>query len=80
MKATQEPKEKSAASRRERASETRRHAPERRTLPDPRHLDDIPAAGAHAAFHLVNEDATPGAGVLPSHGRRSGKEVDGAAG
>ena len=38
-----------------------------------------PAAGAHAAAHLVNEDATPGAGCLPSHGY-SGREVDGAAG
>ena len=38
-----------------------------------------PAAGAHAAPHLTNEDATPGAGVLPSHGH-DGKEVDGAAG
>lgn len=41
---------------------------------------DTPAAGAHAASHLVNEDATPGAGVLPSHLHRSGKEVDGGAG
>lgn len=38
-----------------------------------------PAAGAHAAAHLVNEDATPGAGCLPSHGY-AGREVDGAAG
>lgn len=38
----------------------------------------IPAAGAHAAGHLVNEDATPGAGALPSHAH--GREVDGAAG
>lgn len=41
---------------------------------------DVPAAGAHAAHHLINEDATPGAGVLPSRAHRSGKEVDGAAG
>ena len=40
----------------------------------------IPAAGAHAAGHLVNEDATPGAGALPSHAHASGREVDGAAG
>ena len=40
---------------------------------------DSPAAGAHAAAHLINEDATPGAGCLPSHGY-SGREVDGAAG
>ena len=38
-----------------------------------------PAAGAHAAAHLINEDATPGAGCLPSHGY-SGREVDGAGG
>ncbi len=37
-----------------------------------------PAAGAHAAGHLVNEDATPGAGALPSHAH--GRDVDGAAG
>ena len=40
----------------------------------------VPAAGAHAAGHLVNEDATPGAGALPSHAHASGREVDGAAG
>lgn len=39
-----------------------------------------PAAGAHAADHLVNEDSTPGAGALPSPSHRSGKEVDGGAG
>ena len=37
------------------------------------------AAGAHAAPHLVNEDATPGAGALPNHAH-AGKEVDGGAG
>ena len=37
------------------------------------------AAGAHAAPHLINEDATPGAGALPSHSH-DGKEVDGGAG
>ena len=41
---------------------------------------DTPAAGAHAADHLVNEESTPGAGALPSHSHRSGKEVDGGAG
>ncbi len=39
-----------------------------------------PAAGAHAAGHLVNEDLTPGAGALPSHAHKAGKEVDGGAG
>ena len=38
-----------------------------------------PAAGAHAAPHLTNEDATPGAGALPSYAH-DGKEVDGGAG
>ena len=38
-----------------------------------------PAAGAHAAQHLINEDATPGAGALPSHSH-DGTEVDGGAG
>ena len=41
---------------------------------------DTPAAGAHAADHLINEDVTPGAGALPSYANRSGKEVDGGAG
>ncbi len=39
-----------------------------------------PAAGAHAAEHLINEDATPGSGALPSSAHRSGEEVDGGAG
>ena len=39
-----------------------------------------PAAGAHAAAHLTNEDATPGSGALPSHAHASGKDVDGGAG
>ena len=43
-------------------------------------LDDSPAAGAHAASHLINEDATPGAGALPSYAHAGGKEVDGGAG
>ena len=38
-----------------------------------------PAAGAHAAPHLVNEDATPGAGALPNYAH-DGREVDGGAG
>jgi hypothetical protein len=38
-----------------------------------------PAAGAHAAAHLTNEDATPGAGALPNLAH-DGREVDGAAG
>ena len=42
--------------------------------------DGSPAAGAHAASHLINEDATPGAGALPSYAHASGKEVDGGAG
>ena len=40
----------------------------------------IPAAGAHAAGHLTNEDATPGSGALTSRAHASGKEVDGGAG
>ncbi len=39
-----------------------------------------PSAGAHAANHLINDDATPGSGALPSHSHRSGKEVHGGAG
>ncbi len=39
-----------------------------------------PAAGAHAAEHLINDEATPGSGALPSVAHRSGKDVDGGAG
>ena len=39
-----------------------------------------PAAGAHAASHLTNEDATPGSGALTSRANASGREVDGGAG
>ena len=41
---------------------------------------EAPAAGAHAADHLINEEATPGAGALPSSAHRAGREVDGGAG
>lgn len=41
---------------------------------------DPPAAGAHAAQHLVNADATPGAGALPGHSVGPGKDVDSGAG
>ena len=62
---------------RERSSEARAAAPAK---PVPTPFQHAPAAGAHAASHLVNEDATPGAGALPSHAHSSGKEVDGGAG
>jgi hypothetical protein len=39
-----------------------------------------PAAGAHAASHLVNEDATPGSGILSSGPHSAGREVDSGAG
>jgi hypothetical protein len=39
-----------------------------------------PPAGAHAAPHLTNEDATPGAGALTSMARGSSRYVDGGAG
>ncbi len=72
------------ASRKARTDEARSHAPARPQLQQQqlqqRMHEDAPAAGAHAARHLVNEDATPGAGALPSHSHRSGKEVDGGAG
>lgn len=64
-------------SRKERSNEARDHAPVR---PGAATTHESPAAGAHAAHHLVNEEATPGAGALPSHAHRSGKEVDGGAG
>ena len=62
---------------RERSSEVRATGP---ANAKPTQHHEAPAAGAHAASHLINEDATPGAGALPSHGHRSGKEVDGGAG
>ena len=73
----------SIQSRKERSSEARGHAPERPRIlfqQQPILLDDVPAAGAHAARHLINEDATPGAGVLPVHAQAFGREVDGGAG
>jgi hypothetical protein len=39
-----------------------------------------PPAGAHAAPHLTNEDATPGAGALTSQDRGSSRYVDCGAG
>ena len=62
---------------RERSNEARVVAPAKSNRASDQ---EPPAAGAHAASHLVNEDATPGAGALPSHAHRSGKEVDGGAG
>lgn len=46
----------------------------------PAHQSPPPAAGAHAASHLTNEDATPGSGALTSRANASGREVDGGAG
>ncbi len=43
-------------------------------------LSAAPAAGAHAAAHLTNHDATPGCGALTSAAHASGREVDGGAG
>jgi hypothetical protein len=44
--------------------------------------DSLPAAGPHAAPHLTNPDATPGAGVMPDYGPASSKhgDVDGGSG
>ena len=39
-----------------------------------------PSAGAHAAQHMVNDEATPGWVALPSHAHKAGKDVDGGAG
>jgi hypothetical protein len=46
----------------------------------PAYQSPPPAAGAHAAGHLTNEDATPGSGALTSRSNASGREVDGGAG
>ncbi len=62
---------------RERSSEVRATGPANLM---PTQHQESPAAGAHAASHLINEDATPGAGALPSRAHSSGKEVDGGAG
>ncbi|MBM6594100.1 hypothetical protein [Microvirga pudoricolor] len=35
---------------------------------------DLPAAGPHGKEHLVNEDATPGAGTLPEAGDKDGTD------
>lgn len=70
----------SKGARKTRPEEKRGHAPDRNPPSSPRADDFVPAAGAHAAAHLVNEDATPGAGALPTHAHQFGREVDGAAG
>lgn len=84
MTATSSKMAKSTASRKERPNEGRRNASRKpssaQNQQQPRIQEPNPAAGAHAASHLVNEDATPGAGVLPSRAHASGKEVDGGAG
>ncbi len=66
-------------------AEGRSRSSDSRVAPPARKLEtvnhgDAPAAGAHAASHLINEDATPGAGALPSYAHAGGKEVDGGAG
>lgn len=38
----------------------------------PRHSEPAPSAGPHADPALVNPDATPGAGALPSPGEDDG--------
>ena len=76
---TTDPKTAPAGSR-ERPTEPRDHTRPNRTQFQNQPGTPVPAAGAHAASHLVNEDATPGAGALPSHSHKSGKEVDGGAG
>jgi len=66
------------ASARTRTNDSRTTVPNRKA--HTAQYQESPAAGAHAAAHLTNEDATPGAGALPSHAHRSGKDVDGGAG
>ena len=79
MTATNTNLARSSTLRKDRPSETR----PRRSVQyqkQPKQPASNPAAGAHAATHLINEDATPGAGALPSFANASGKEVDGGAG
>ena len=71
-----------AGSSRERTSDKRDVGPmeigaAKRMATEP---EATPAAGAHAARHLVNEELTPGAGALPSYAHAAGREVDGGAG
>ena len=72
----------SATARKDRSNESRKSSDRRKPAAQLQQqpLDASPAAGAHAAAHLTNEDATPGSGALTSHAHRSGKEVDGGAG
>jgi hypothetical protein len=51
-----------------------------RRRPLPAGSEMPPPAGAHAAPHLTNEDATPGAGALTSVARGLSRYVDGGAG
>lgn len=85
MTSTSRKTTKAIASRKDRPGGSRGDAPRRSKSPpqyqqQPWTHEPTPAAGAHAAPHLINEDATPGAGVLPSYAHASGKEVDGGAG
>lgn len=68
------------ATSRDRPADVRESGPRTVTRHDRSAGGTVPAAGAHASSHLTNEDATPGAGALPSRSHASGKEVDGAAG
>jgi hypothetical protein len=70
----------SATARKDRSNDSREPSERRKPPVQQQYLESAPAAGAHAAAHLTNEDATPGSGALTSHAHRSGKEVDGGAG
>ena len=67
------------------AGRDRPNTPRDQGTPSPRDRAGVdhasPIAGAHAADHLTNDEATPGSGALPSHhAHGAGKDVDGGAG
>lgn len=50
--------------------------PNETKIPENQADDSLPAAGPHAAQHLTNPDATPGAGVMPDYGPAASKKGD----
>ncbi|WP_349370774.1 hypothetical protein [Salinarimonas sp.] len=57
----------------------RREEEERREKAEPEKKERMPPAGPHDRPDLINPDATPGSGILPSPDERDG-ETDPAGG
>lgn len=51
--------------------------PDHKASQEPESTKAMPAAGPHGAAHLVNEDATPGAGMLPEPGATNATDATG---